>query len=141
MLLRMLLKEHAGALRADFRRVYQIDLLDIYRGRLGLIEAADYAFHLPPGSAVWRAEGGPLAWTDEAHFLSAVEYNTHVAWWLKTKDGSKGKNPPKPTEPPKSKAQEAADELRVMRRLALKRQRAAEQAERQQEPVDGPGTA
>lgn len=140
MLLRMLLREHAGALRADFRRVYRIDLLDLYRGRLGLIEAAELAFNLPPGSAVWRAEGGPLAWTDEAHFLSAVEYNTHVLWWMKTKEGSKGRNPPKPTEPPKSKAQEAADELRVMRRLAIKRERAAAQTAAR-EVADGPGTA
>lgn len=144
-MLRMVLRDHAGALRADFRRVYAADVLDIYRGKIGLIEAADLAYHLPPGSAIWRAEGGPLAWTDETHFAAALEYNTHVLWWMKTKDGSKGKNPPQPNLPPKSKSQEAFDELRVQRQLRVRRERArareAALAAEQADATDGPGTA
>lgn len=148
-MLRVLLRDYSGALRADFRREYGVDLLDLYRGELGLLEASDLAYGLPPGSAVWRAEGGPMAWTDEVHFLSAIEYNTHVAYWLKTKDGSKGRNPPEPNKPPKSKSQEAVDERRVKRALAARRknrelrEKALQEqaAQEPQEVVDGPGAA
>lgn len=90
---------------------------------MGLFEASDLAAYLPPGSAVWRAEGGPMAWTDETHMLSAVEYNTHILYWMKTKDGSKGNKPPTPHQPPKSKSQEAADEARVVSQVRKRRAR------------------
>lgn len=50
-----------------------------------------------------------------------VEHNTRIAWWLKTKDGSKGNNPPKALEPPASKLADAAQESRVQ--AVLRRQR------------------
>ena len=28
--------------------------------------------------------------------LEAIEMHTHVAWWMNTKDGSKGRNKPRP---------------------------------------------
>lgn len=90
---------------------------------MGLFEASDLAAYLPPGSAVWRSEGGEMAWTDETHMLSAVEYNTHILYWMKTKDGSKGNKPPTPNRPPKSKSQEAADEARVVSQVRKRRAR------------------
>lgn len=125
----MLLAEHAEELRADFRRVYDRDLLDLYRGQMSLFEATSLAHSLPPGSAVWRAEGGYMAWTDEAHILSVVERNTHLVWWLKTKDGQrKGAKPPKPLEPPPSKSQLAAAEAKANRVLHRQKARAATRA-------------
>lgn len=91
-------------------------------------KAATLAAALPAGSAVWRAEGGPLAWPDEVHMAAAVEYNTHVAYWLKTGDGRRRKNPPKPNQPPPSKSQQAANEARAMRALEKRRARAATHA-------------
>lgn len=122
----MLLQECPGALRSDLRSVYGLSLNDLYRGDLGVLEASDYARHLPPGSAVWRELGGPNAWTDEVHMLSVVEHNTRILWWLKTKDGSKGGDPPKMLEPPTSKLAEAVQESRVQ--AVLRRQKSRRRA-------------
>lgn len=103
--------------------MYGLDLLGIYDGSLTLRKAANLAVSLPAGSAVWRAEGGPMSWTPEMQMLAALEYNTHVLYWFKTKDGSKGNNPPDPIEPRKSKQQEASDEARVMAQRARRRSR------------------
>lgn len=66
----------------------------------GLLELADLVVHLPPGCALWRAAGGPLAWSDEVHMLAKVEHGLRVLAWQKTEDGSKGRNQPKPIDPP-----------------------------------------
>lgn len=129
MTLLALLEQYPAELESDFQRVYGVDLLDLYRGELSVRKASVLAATLPAGSAVWRAEGGPLAWTDEAHLLSANEYNTHVAWWLKTKDGSTGKKPPMPHQPPESKSQVAVKEARAT--AALERRRAREASREQ----------
>ena len=56
--------------------------------------------HLPPGCALWRATGGPLAWSDEMHLLSQIEYWGQIADWRLTKDGHNGSNPPDAHRPP-----------------------------------------
>lgn len=108
--------------------MYGIDLLGIYTGELTLRKAANLAVALPAGSAVWLAEGGPMAWTTEAQIGAAVEYNTHVLYWLKTKDGAAGKKAPKPLEPPKSRSQQAAEEAKARRALERRRAKAATRA-------------
>lgn len=118
----MFLAECPGALRYDFR-LLGVDLNDLYRGRMGLFEAADYAHHLPPGSAVWRELGGDRAWTVEEHFAALIEHNTRIAWWMKTKDGSKGNNSPKALEPPKSRVEDEASESKARAALARRKSR------------------
>lgn len=79
----------------------------------GVLELADMVAHLPPGCALWRAAGGPLAWSDEVHMLSRVDYGVRVLAWMKTEDGSRGRNAPKPEEPPTPGNQVKAEEARM----------------------------
>lgn len=108
MSLAVLLKHHGEALRADFRRFYTLDLLDLWRGRLGAQEAAALAVQLPPGAQVWREAGGPLAWSDEMHLLAEVEYGLAILAWQKTKAAQTGGNRPKRIQPPKPAAERRA---------------------------------
>ena len=89
--------EQRDALRASLLAVYGMTLST---PGCGLLELADLVAHLPPGCALWRAAGGPLAWSDEVHMLAKVEHGLRVLAWQKTEDGSKGRKPPKPLEPP-----------------------------------------
>ena len=82
------------ALVASFRAVYQSRWTDF-----PLLEAADLAAHLPPGCALWRAVGGPLALSGIERELSVIDYRLQVLAWQKTKDGQKGVNQPKPPAP------------------------------------------
>lgn len=104
------LVEHEGALRASLLAVYGLRLSE--RG-CGVLELADYVAHLPPGCALWRAAGGPLAWTDEVHMLARVDHGVRVLAWMKTEDGSKGRKPPKIEEPPSPFGEVKADEARM----------------------------
>lgn len=122
------MNEYPGELEADFQRVYGLDVIGVYNGTLSVRKAANLAAHLPPGSSVWRAEGGPLAWSDDVALLSAIEFNSHVAWWMKTKDGSRGTKPPKAMRPPPSKSEQAATEAKARQVLARRKARAATKA-------------
>ena len=102
--------EHPSALRASLQAVYGIRLA---HHDLSLLELADLVAHLPPGSALWRAAGGPLAWTDEVHMLARVDHGVRVLAWMKTEDGSKGRKPPKPEEPPMPFGQKKAEDART----------------------------
>lgn len=104
------LVEHEGALRASLLAVYGIRLS---AHGCGVLELADYVAHLPPGCALWRAAGGPLAWSDEVHMLARVDHGVRVLAWMKTEDGSKGRKPPTPEEPPMPSGQEKADVARA----------------------------
>lgn len=104
------LNEHEDALRASLQAVYGIRLS---QHDYGVLELADLVTHLPPGCALWRAAGGPLAWSDEVHMLARVDYGVRVLAWMKTEDGSKGSNPPKPEEAPTPGNQVKAEEARM----------------------------
>lgn len=104
------LVEHPGALRASLQSVYGIRLADHGYGPL---ELADLVAHLPPGCALWRAAGGPLAWSDEMHMLARVEHGIRVLGWMKTEDGSKGRKPPEIVEPPLAAGEVRAEEARA----------------------------
>jgi len=98
MLLADALHNHRGALLASFTAEYRMPLFgNGYR----LSELADLVAWLPPGCALWRSVGGPLAWSQEVHMLNQVEFRLRVLYWVQTKDGSKGANQPKPADPPK----------------------------------------
>lgn len=101
-------------MRASLQSVYGIRLA---AHDYGVLELADLVANLPPGCALWRAAGGPLAWSDEAHLLARVEYGVRVLAWMKTEDGSKGRKPPEALEPPRAagevRAEEAAQEQKA----------------------------
>lgn len=105
-----------------------MDLREALNGNL--FDAADLAANLPPGSAVWREHGGPMAWTQADHFAAAQLHAMNVANWQRTKDGSKGSNPPQPLEPPKSKSDRDKDAARLNAKAQafLARQKARQQA-------------
>lgn len=105
--------EHEGALRASVRAEYGMDLRD---PGVTLLDLADLVAGLPPGCALYRAIGGPLAWSDEVHMLAAVEFRLRVLAWQKTDDGSRGRNQPKPIDPPKSVYEKQAEQRELSRR-------------------------
>lgn len=84
---------------------------------LSLTDLADLAANLPPGCALWRSAGGPVAWSDETHMLAAVEFRLRVLAWQKTEDGKANRNKPEPLEPPRP-AYEIEHEQRELSRRA-----------------------
>lgn len=71
-------------------------------------DLADYVAGLPPGCALWRATGGPLAWTHEMHLMSALLHRLDIMTWQNTgmmQQKPKGKAP-EPIAPPPLKGQE-----------------------------------
>lgn len=107
--------EFEGALRASLRSEYGVDLRN---PRMPLLDLADLVANLPRGCALWRATGGPLAWSDETHMLAAVRHGLDILAWQKTEDGSKGRNQPKPIEPPASVYDQREKEQRLSARAA-----------------------
>ena len=103
------LVEHKDALEASLQAVYGIRLS---AHDYGVLELANRVAHLPPGCALWRASGGPLAWSDEQHMLAEIEFGIRVLAWYKTKDGQNDQNRPKPQEPPLPAGQVRQDEER-----------------------------
>jgi hypothetical protein len=121
------LREYRGALRSDFRHYYGMDLREAMRGNI--FDAADLAVNLPPGAAVWREHGGPLAWTQAEHFAALQLHAANVANWQRTKAGQKGSNPPQPIEPPKGRKEREVGSARLDAKAQafLARQKAREQ--------------
>lgn len=105
--------EFEGPLRAAMRAEYGVDLRD---PGMSLRDLADLAANLPLGCALYRAAGGPAAWSDEVHMLAAVEFRLRVLAWQKTEDGKRNRNQPKPLEPPKSAHEKQAEERELSRR-------------------------
>lgn len=56
--------------------------------------------NLPPGAALWRAKQVAGAWTNGEHLLAGVVDLLAGANWQRTKDGSEGRNKPKPLARP-----------------------------------------
>jgi hypothetical protein len=108
MALVILVSRYGEELRADFRRYYHLDLLDMWRDGLSVQEVSGLAVYLPPGSLTWQRIGGPGAWTPELHLLAAIEYADRYVAWTKTADSKHGK-PPEPIKPPKDKLREEFD--------------------------------
>lgn len=97
MLLVAFRRKHAGALRADFRRYYSARLSDIGH-EFTVLEAADWAVHLPPESALKRELND--GWTNSEMLLAELVDTFRLNLWTKTKDGSKNRNRPKPIPRP-----------------------------------------
>lgn len=112
--------EFEGALRASLRAEYGVDLRD---PGMGVLDLADLAANLPHGCALYRAAGGPAAWSDEIHMLAAVEFRLRVLAWQKTKDGKNGTKVPEPMTPPPTahEKQAKADKAASRREAYLRR--------------------
>lgn len=81
------------ALRADLRRVYGLDLDDLWAGRLRPSVAGDITANLPPGSLVWRRLDTAAAWTP-AEYLLAVQIDQMNMWmWGNADPKKRGPNP------------------------------------------------
>ncbi len=114
------LEHHRGPLRASLRAEYGIDLDHPGCGATAL---AEYTAELPPGCALWRSIGGPLAWTTEATVLHALDYRLQVLAWMQTEDSRKNRNRPEPHQPPAFAHEKRADEQRYASRAAAWRAR------------------
>lgn len=120
-------RKHGGALRADFRRYYSADLAGIGRDYT-VLEAADWAAHLPPDSAVGREING--VWGLQEHLLALAVDTLRLSVWMRSRDGQQNRNRPKPLPRPgvvPEKQRVAQKDLLVLpvdevkRRLALPR--------------------
>lgn len=121
--------EHEGALRASLRSEYQMDLR---RPGVGLLDLADLVVNLPPGCALWRATGGPRAWSEEMHLMNAILHRLDIMTWQHTgmmQQKPRGKAP-EPISPPPFKGQEDA------KTAVIENKRARREA-RKQEPRSG----
>jgi hypothetical protein len=87
------LENHEGPLRASLQAEYGIRVLRDGRTEpeRTLTEVADYVAGLPNGCALWRATGGPIALSDEGHFLREAIYRLEVIDWHANQ--SKGQAP------------------------------------------------
>lgn len=55
---------------------------------------------LPDGACLWQATGGAKAWSDEIRAGVILEHRLAILAWMKTENGSKGKNAPEPLPTP-----------------------------------------
>lgn len=82
---------------------------------------------LPAGSALWRAYGGDMAISEEAHQLRLIEYRLRILAWQQTKDGRKGSNRPKPPEQIPTVGQKNEAVAHAERQAAAHRRRQSKQ--------------
>lgn len=68
-----------------------------------------------------------MAWSDDMHLASMVEYGVRVLAWQQTKDGHKNRRPPKPLTPPVPRAEieakKAREQAKARRAIASMRTR------------------
>lgn len=71
-----------GALRADLRRVYGLDLDRLLADRgIRPMVLADLTMYLPDGSMLWRVLDTPRAWSVESHLLATIIDLTMLRMW------------------------------------------------------------
>ena len=120
MLLAEAVTHHASALSASLQAVYGITVAD-----RPPLELADLVAWLPPGSPLWRAVGGPLAWSDDVQMLAAVEFRLRVLAWQQTEDGRKGRKAPAPPSPPPYAHERDVEKQKITARAAAHAERAS----------------
>lgn len=100
MLLAAVEYEHPDELRADLQQYYGINI-DGMGVDYTHAHAAVLMRQLPLTSRLARIADPDSAWTDETHFLAAIEYDLRILAWQKTKDAQHGRNKPKPNKTPR----------------------------------------
>lgn len=78
---------HRDALRADFRRYYQLNFDEVGRA-YSISYAADLAAWLPDDAAIWRAIDPRATWDTTQQLLANVADATAFLAWTKSKDAS-----------------------------------------------------
>nr|DAN91436.1 MAG TPA: protein of unknown function (DUF5361) [Caudoviricetes sp.] len=115
-----MLKVRSDEIEADFQRFYSIHLGALFTGELTLRRFSALLFALPPGAAVWRNQGGVMAWSQET---AATMLVAHAVQTLHASLSSKPKKVP-PPEPPQwgyleiEAAKIETSERRLQRHLA-----------------------
>ena len=95
--LHRLLSEHGEALEADLHRYYQLDLLDLFRGRLSWRKLAVLVRHLPLDSATVQAQLGFLPASRTEHLLYGLLDASQLANWQRAAvNTKKSQRPPAP---------------------------------------------
>lgn len=112
--------KYRAALRASLRAEYGVGI-----GDLGVIETCDLVAWLPPGSALWRATGGPMSVGFSDHTLRVIDYRLQVLAWMQTEDAKKRRNQPKPPEPLPYASEARGVEAHAERQAAARRRRSA----------------
>lgn len=70
-MLALALRDAPEALEADLQRFYQVDLVDLWRGKLTVRKAAVLLRFLPIEAAVWgELQFGGAGWSTEAYLLA-----------------------------------------------------------------------
>ena len=100
-------------MEADLQRFYQVDLADMYRGRVSPRKIAVFAVNLPRGSAVGQHMGGASAVTDEVDALWSVEHALFLV--AHAQGGGKGKEPARREYPPAAHEQQAKEQKALSR--------------------------
>lgn len=120
------LVEHRGPLRAALLAEYGLHL-EALPPHMDALILADLTASLPPGCALWRATGGPNAWSDETHMLAYVKHGLDVLAWQKSGNPPKKSDYPKPIEAPPYTHEVKARQEKVAgkrdRRIARRAQR------------------
>lgn len=88
-------RKRRAELRADFQEHYGLNL-DLMGKGYTIRHAADLAVMLPSRSRTFVAIDPSNAWGLQERVLARIEYWCHVAAWMQTRDGQKGRNAPKP---------------------------------------------
>lgn len=96
-------------LRADFQQFYSLNI-DLMGEEYTHAHAAALLSQLPRESRLLRAERPELEWGYTEALLASIEYSLRVLCWRQTKDGQRGRKPPKPVAAPGSYG--AADKIR-----------------------------
>lgn len=95
--------EHESALSADLIRA-GLRLRDAgCSPAFTLADLRDFVQYSPPDSALYQSMYPPTeesAWTPDMHLLAVIADSLRWLQWAKTKDASKGRNPPKPIPRP-----------------------------------------
>lgn len=100
---------HRADVVADFRRFYGIDLPVEDDGevedlpRMALLWAA-----LPRESRCVQRLVPEARWSPGDYLLASIEHSARVAVWQRTKDGSRGRNVPRPVQTPAERARNEA---------------------------------
>ncbi|GAA3473884.1 hypothetical protein GCM10018965_084370 [Nonomuraea roseola] len=106
------LGEHFDAVEADLHRYYQIDLLDLYRGKLSVRKLIALLSGLPRGSALHIAtEGDAATWSTSDYLLAnAVDYLAIGNWLFVSANSKKGARNPRPEPVPRPGSQKKTQE-------------------------------
>lgn len=102
------MRDHRGPLSAAVWAEYRID---IEKSPVGAMRLADMVAMLPPGCALWRATGGPMAWSMQEQMLAVIEFRLREQ--MHQAAGKKGGKPPKPMEPPPLASEAKAEAARM----------------------------